>query len=351
MQTTVAEIAALVNGTVSGGSPEAPITGARGIRQAVAGDVTFLADSRYLSYLSKTRAEAIFVREEVPECGKLLIRVADPAAAFSLVLQRFKASRRREVRGVHPTALVGADVRLGADVGIGPYVVVEEGCTLKDRVQLHAGAYVGWDCILGEDTVVYPHATIRESVTIGARCVIGSGAVIGGEGFGFVRQGKDIVRIPQTGTVVLGDEVEVGANAAIDRARFGETVIGKGTKIDNLVQIGHNVEMGENCIVCGNAGIAGSAVLGNRVTLAAGSGVTGHVEIGDDVSVAALSGVTKSIPPGRIVSGFPAGEHAREKRILASTRLLPEALVRLRKLEQRIQELESKPNGNAEDGC
>ncbi len=348
MRSTVSEIAALVGGSVKG-DPHTPITGARGIRHALPGDLTFYADGRYAQDLARTQATVLLVREEVDAPGKIQIVVSDPAEAFGMVIQTYRARRDQRCEGIHPSAILGRDVQVGAGVFLGPHVFVGDETVLADGVALHANVVVGAEVVIGPDTVVHPNATIREQVTIGARCVIHSGTVIGSEGFGFVR-GKDGIRkIPQLGTVIIGDEVEIGANSAVDRARFGETVIGSGTKIDNLVQIGHNVQIGEDAIICGMVGVAGSATLGQRVTLAASAGVTGHIEIGDDVTVAARSGVTKSIPAGRVVSGFPADDHERDKRVIASTRRLPEALRTIRALERRIEELEQKLNGLTKD--
>jgi UDP-3-O-[3-hydroxymyristoyl] glucosamine N-acyltransferase len=190
---------------------------------------------------------------------------------------------------------------------------------------------------------------LREGVRVGARCILHAGVVLGSDGFGFVPYQGRLHKVPQLGTVVIGDDVEIGSNSTVDRATFGATVIGNGTKIDNLVQIGHNVTVGEHCVFSGEAGVAGSATIGNGVTIAARAGVAGHLTIGDGVTVAALAGVTKSIPPGRVVSGFPAQDHDVEKRIRASMRFLPDALKRLKDLERRLTRLEGRPNGATED--
>ncbi|MFO7973402.1 MAG: UDP-3-O-(3-hydroxymyristoyl)glucosamine N-acyltransferase, partial [Candidatus Hydrogenedentota bacterium] len=209
--------------------------------------------------------------------------------------------------------------------------------------------YVGKGARIGPDTLIYPNASILAGVVIGARCVIYSGAVIGSDGFGYVNGPGGPRKIPQVGNVVIEDDVEIGANSAIDRGTFGSTIIGNGTKIDNLVQIGHNVEMGERCLVCGNAGISGSAILGNGVTIAAGAGVAGHIEIGDGVTVGGFSGVTKSIASGKVVSGFPAMDHERDKRIIASMRHLPETRREIRELRRRLEELETQQDGTSKD--
>ncbi|MBM3290473.1 MAG: UDP-3-O-(3-hydroxymyristoyl)glucosamine N-acyltransferase [Candidatus Hydrogenedentes bacterium] len=265
------------------------------------------------------------------------------------LLQRIEAEQAWRPEGVHPTAVVAEGVVLGRDVALGACSSIGAGSMLGDGATVHAGARVGQGCRIGAQTVIYQNVTICDRVQIGTHCVIKPGAVIGAEGFGFVEHGGIQVRIPQVGTVLLGDHVEVGANTCIDRATFGATVIGSGSKIDNLVQIGHNVQLGRNCIVCGKAGIAGSAVVGDNVTIGASAGVNGHIELGQGVKVAALAGVTKSVKPGAVVSGFPAVEVERHRRKEASLRQVPEALQRIKSLEERLAQLEGTLNGTPKD--
>ena len=348
MKASVAEIAELVQGKVLG-DKTVEITGFNSIRQALPGDLTFVADSRYASYLERTEATAVLVPRNITHPARTLIQVANPYAAFAAVLTRFRPSATHHPEGIHPSAVVGENVRIGENVALGAHATVADKAEIGDGATLYAGCYVGHGAKIGADCLLYPNVVIRENVTLGARCIVHGGAVIGADGFGFLPAQQGHQKIPQIGTVVIEDDVEIGANTTIDRATFGQTLIRRGTKIDNLVQIGHNVETGEHCIICGNAGISGSAILGNRVTIAAGAGVAGHIEVGDNVTVAALSGVTKSVPAGRVVSGFPAIDHDREKLIKAGTRMLPEALRRIRTLERRLAELEGKLDGTAED--
>jgi UDP-3-O-[3-hydroxymyristoyl] glucosamine N-acyltransferase len=348
MNATLGEIAALVGGTVVGDST-IRITGLNGIREAASGDLTFVSDRKYVSYLETTRASAVVVTRDTPASVKPLILVDDPRRAMLVILLRIQAELQPRVDGIDRTAVVAASARIGAQVGIGPLTVVDEGAEIGDSVVIHAGCFIGRDVRIGAGTVLYPHVTVRERVTIGARCVLHSGAVVGSDGFGFTQHGKLQVKIPQVGVVLIGDDVEIGTNTAIDRATFGATVVGNGTKIDNLVQIGHNARIGENCIICGNAGIAGSAVLGNNVTIGAGSGVAGHIELGDGAMVAAYSGVTKSMSAGEIAFGYPAVEIERGRRMHGALRQLPEALRRLRSLEERCAQLEGLLNGKPED--
>jgi len=343
MDLSVAEIAELVDGTVVGDG-QVRVTGVNGIAEARPGDLSFLVDRRYLRYLHRTRAAALLVPEGVTEAAVPLIRVPDPYQAFAAVIERVRPARAPHPHGVHATAIIGQGVTLGEGVGIGPYVCIADGCTVGNRAVLYAGVCLGHGATVGEDTILYPHVVAREYVRIGARCIIHAGAVLGSDGFGFDPSEGGNRKIPQIGTVVVEDDVEIGANSAVDRATFTETRIGQGTKIDNLVQIGHNVRLGEHCILSGMTGIAGSTRLGNRVVVAAMAGVSGHLQVGDGAIVGAGAGVTKSVPPGRVVSGFPAREHEEEKRVWASTRRLPDALRRVRELEARLSKLEGLLN-------
>lgn len=328
------------------------MTGVRAIRQAKAGDLTFLSDARYARYLAQSSATAVLVGRDLPEAPCTRIEVDQPFAAFLRVLEAYPPSQPDHPKGIHPTAVIAPDVALGEGVAVGPHAFVGAGTKVGDRVVLYPNVYVGARCSIGSDTVIHANASLREETEVGNRCVIHCGAVLGADGFGFVPRDGRQAKVPQVGNVQLGDDVEVGANTAIDRAAFGSTVIGSGTKIDNLVQIGHNTEIGEHCIICGNAGIAGSAILGDYVTIAAKAGVAGHLEVGDHVTIAGLAGVTKSVPSGRTVSGFPATDHAEERRVKAATRNLPVALRTIRELERRVEELENLLNGRTtENGC
>lgn len=348
MDMSVGEIAALVGGAVTG-DPAVRVAGIAGIREAGPTDLTFLADSRYDRYLRDCRAAAIIVPPSTAQAGKTLISVDNPRLAMFAILKKLEAELAWQPKGIHPSAVVSPSATLGRDVAIDALAYVGEGVVLGDGVVVHAGAVIGRHSQIGRQTILHQRVTICERTVIGANCVIQPGAVIGAEGFGFAEQGGVQVKIPQVGTVVLGDGVEVGANSCIDRATFGTTVIGAGSKIDNLVQIGHNVQLGRNCIVCGNAGIAGSTVLGDNVTIGAAAGINGHIEIGDGAKVAAMAGVTKSIKAGAIVAGFPAVEVERHRRKEAALRQLPDALHRIKVLEQRLAQLEGTLNGTPKD--
>lgn len=348
MNMTVADIAKLVGGSIVGdGTIE--ITGVNGIQEAEAGDLCFIRGARYLPYLETTRASAVLVAEAVENSSVTAILVPQPDLAFAMVLQRFAMEQTRHPAGIHDAAVIDDAVQLGKDVGIDAHVRIAEGAVIGDRVVLYAGVYVGRNTVIGDDTVVFPNVTLREETQIGARCVLHAGATIGSDGFGFAPLDGKWMKIPQVGRVILEDDVEVGANTAIDRATFGVTRVRQGTKIDNLVQIGHNVQIGEHCAMAGMSGVAGSAVLGNHVRVGANSAIAGHIDVGDGVTIAARAGVTKSVPAGKTVSGFPAIAHEKERRVVVAHRRGPEMLKRLRQLEQHVEQLKELLHEQAEN--
>lgn len=320
------------------------IKGVAPIRDAGEGDLTFLGNARYEMYLATTEASAIIMplSSAPPGCRFAVLASEHPYVDFLKVLRIFAEDRVLLPKGIHPSALIAPGVDIGAEVAIGPNVVIEEGSSLGERTAALAGSYIGRNVRVGSDCLVYPNVVIREECVIGDRVIIHSGAVIGDDGFGFVRDGETIRKIPQIGNVVIGDDCEIGANTTIDRATTGTTRIGRGTRIDNLVMIAHNVEIGENSILCGQVGISGSTIVGSDVTLAGQVGIVGHVEIGDRVRVGAQGGVTKSIPDGTEVSGYPALPHPQARRIYASMRGLPDMIRLVRDLNRRITELESR---------
>lgn len=336
-------------GGVATGDPEAVITGLNGIEHARPGDLTFFGSSRYTAFLESTRATAILAKHDAARPGRTMVLVDDPYAAFAKLLAMYETLVRRHPQGIHPTAVVGDQVILGKNVAIDAHAVIADHCTLGDNVVVYANSYIGPHSTIGPDSVIYANVTVREWTTVGARCILQPGAVIGADGFGYAPVTGRHYKIPQVGTVVLGDDVEIGANSAVDRATCGETRIGNGTKIDNLVQIGHNVRIGEHTTISGASAVAGSATIGSHVTIAGRVGVADHITIGDGVIVGGKSGVTKAIASGSVVSGFPARDHETEKRIQASVRRLPELQRRVHDLETRIKELESQLHGKATD--
>jgi len=338
---TLAQIAKLIDGEVVG-DPSIMITGISGIKEACEGDITFVANPKYLSLIKATRASAIITSKEVKEAHKPLIRTENPSLAFSKLVSYFAPDESKIEPGIHSTAIIGKNVKLGKNVSVQPYVVLCDGVEIGDNTVLHAGVYIGHHSRLGNDCLIHPHVTIRERVTIGNRVIIHSGTVIGSDGFGYATVRGVHYKIPQIGTVYIEDDVEIGANVTIDRARFGKTHIKKGTKIDNLVQIAHNVEIGENSIVVAQSGISGSTVIGKGVILAGQSGVVGHISIGDNAVVAAQAGVTKSVPSGETVSGYPAKPHQIAKRINACVQRLPNLYKCVKEMQRKIKELEEE---------
>ncbi len=338
---TLAELAALLDARLLGdGAVE--ITGVAGVREARAGDITFLVNPRYEAHLADTGASAVLVAEPRMECRIAQLVATDPYVAFLRCVKIFRQERPRPPAGVHPTAAVGKDVTLGREVSIGPFAVIEEGAALGDGATVMAHCYVGHRVRLGSEVFLYPQVVVREECVLGDRVVIHSGTIIGADGFGYAKDGGSYHKVPQVGNVVLGDDVEIGANSCVDRATTGSTRIGRGSKIDNLVQIGHNVEIGEHVIVAAMSGIAGSTRVESNVTVGAQAGITGHIVIGEGATLASRAGVTKSVPPQTIVSGvLPARLHSVERRIQASIAKLPQMIAKVHGLEQRLTALES----------
>lgn len=341
MHKTLREIAQLVDGEVCGDA-DIMITGVCGIKEAREGDITFVANPKYFPFVEKTHASAIIAPRDMAPTVKPMIRTDNPSVAFAKVLSAALPFETVHPSGIHPSAVIAKKVSLGKDVAIGPYVVIEEGVSIGDKTVIYSGCYIGHHTTIGSGTLVWPNVSIRERVIIGSRVVIHSGTVIGSDGFGFATLQGVHHRIPQIGTVVIEDDVEIGSNVTIDRARFDKTVIGRGTKIDNLVQIAHNVVVGENSIIVAQAGVSGSTVIGKGVTLAGQAGLVGHISIGDGAVVAAQAGVTKSVPAHTTVSGYPARPHDTARRVHACVQNLPRLYEAVSELRKKIEELEAR---------
>ncbi|HEX5131141.1 MAG TPA: UDP-3-O-(3-hydroxymyristoyl)glucosamine N-acyltransferase [Candidatus Krumholzibacteria bacterium] len=342
---TLRELAEIVGGEVVGDG-DVVINGVAGIKEAEPGHITFVANSRYAEFLPATLASAVIGGHDLSPV-KPLIRAANPYFAYLQVLSLFAADHAVVYpRGVHPLAAVHPGAVLGANVSVGPFCEVADGATLGDNTTLLCGTFVGRGTRLGADCLVYPNVTIREDCRIGDRVILHPGVVVGSDGFGYAHNGTAHHKVPQIGCVVIEDDVEIGANTCVDRATTGATVIHRGTKIDNLVQIAHNVVVGEHGVVAAQTGVSGSAEIGDRVVIGGQVGVVGHISIGDGVTVAARSGVTKSLEPGITVSGYPARDHALARRVIAYTAMLPALFERVKMLEKRLNELEK---GGAHD--
>jgi UDP-3-O-[3-hydroxymyristoyl] glucosamine N-acyltransferase len=314
------------------------VAGVAGIEQAGPGDVTFLANPRYASRLADTRAAAVILAPG--HQAKVPCLVTDrPYLAFARAVAMLRPPSR-PAPGVHPSAQVDPTAVLGTDVHVGPLVVVGAGVLVGARSTLHPHVVLYADVEVGEDCVLHSGVQVRERCRLGNRVVVQNGAVIGGDGFGFARdEGGRYQKIPQVGIVVIEDDVEIGALSAVDRAALGETHIGRGTKLDNLVQVGHSVAIGEDSVLAGQVGIAGSARIGSRVTLAGQVGVAGHLTVGDGVVATAQTGIPGSVEPGTVVSGYPAIENRAWLKASAVFARLPELQKRLRELERKVESL------------
>jgi UDP-3-O-[3-hydroxymyristoyl] glucosamine N-acyltransferase len=323
----------MVRGELSG-NPDQVVTGLAGLREATSNDVSFLASPKYQAAVRSTRASVLIVAKVLEvEFDGVLIRVDNPSEAFAELVRQVAPPPVTFPPGVHPTAVVASTARLGKDVSIQPHAVIEDKVVIGDRTVIGAGTYIGHESRVGVDGRFYANVSLRERTMVGDRVILHSGVVLGADGFGYEQVNGTHKKIPQVGNVEIGDDVEIGANSAIDRGRFGRTRIGKGTKIDNLVQIGHNCVIGEHCIICGLVGIAGSTIIGNYVTLAGQVGIAGHLTIGDKSIIMAQAGVTKDVAPGSIMLGAPAVPHKEFKRMNAAIQRLPEILAEFHDLK------------------
>ncbi len=331
----LSELAAALNCTLEGDGG-IDIRGLRGIREAEAGDLTFVANPRYLESLRASRASAVILAPDAPRPPMPALRTPNPYLAFARALALFHPTPP-EPPGVHPTAVLEEAVRLGPGVRIGALCFVGAGAEIGEETTLFPQVYVGRGARLGRACQLRPRAVVADGCWLGDRVVVQSGAVIGGDGFGYAPDGeRRYHKIPQVGRVVLEDDVEVGANTTIDRATLGETRIGRGTKIDNLVMIAHNVVVGEDTVIVGQVGVSGSTTIGSRVTLAGQVGLVGHIRVGNEVTIGAQAGVTKDVPDGAVYLGSPAMPHRDVKRQMAYLRRLPELAEAVRDLRRRL---------------
>lgn len=331
---TLREVADRTGGWVAPEVSDQEIHAVASLAEANPGDLSFFGNPKYLKALRKSRASAVLVphgfAEELP---LVRIWVDNPAEAFAALLPVFAPAPIVPPQGVHPTAVVAEGVTLGEGVSIGAFAVIEAGAKIGARSVIGAHSYIGHGAVVGENCFLFPNVTVRERCVLGNRVHLHSGVVLGADGFGYEFRDGGHQKIPQTGTVQVDDDVEIGANTTVDRARFGRTWIQRGTKIDNLVQIAHNVTIGENCILCSQVGISGSTRIGSYVTIAGKVGICGHLEIGDRVIIAAMSGVSKDIKAGEICAGGPVRPMKEYKRSIAFVRNLEKLYDRVAKLE------------------
>ncbi len=343
---TLQQLCDIVGGEITRGDSSLVLKGINAVGEAQAGEVTFLGNPRYLPSLKVSRASAALVAPDFTAADEIdpqmaLIRVQNPTLSFSSVIRHFGPPTREFSPGVHPSAIVAVDAEFDPQkVSIGPCVVIEAGVRLGAGTTLHAGAFVGHGVVIGADCVIHSQVAIHQRCVLGDRVVIHSSTVIGADGFGYeLVQGRHL-KIDQIGIVQIDDDVEVGACTTIDRARFGRTWIREGTKIDNLVQIGHNCVIGRHCIIVSQTGISGSTRLGDHVTIGGQVGVAGHLEIADQVLLMAKSGVTKSITQPGAYTGFPARPLMEGRKVLALPGKIPDLIERVRELEKRLAALE-----------
>jgi UDP-3-O-[3-hydroxymyristoyl] glucosamine N-acyltransferase len=334
------ELARAVAGDVIG-DPDTPITGVSSLDDAGAGDVAWVEHARARDAARQSKASALVVPSRLALDHPQLV-VPNPRLAVVLILEQFFLEPDAP-RGVAPEVHRGRDVRIGPGASIWPFVTIGDRTVIGARVTLYSGVFLGDDVVVGDDCVLYPNVTVRERCRLGSRVIVHAGAVIGSDGFGYVLHEGRHRKIPQLGHVVIADDVELGANVTVDRATFGRTVVGRGTKVDNLVQIAHNVVIGEHTVMAGQVGVAGSTRIGSHVAVGGQSGFADHIEVGDRVQVAARSGVAQSVAAGEVMSGNPATPHAMTRRVLGTLYLrLPEMARKFGDMERRLAELEAR---------
>jgi len=338
MEKTLQELGRLIGGEVRGDA-NLKIYGISSLDEAREGEITFIANSKYLSKAKETKASAIIVSNKMEGVDKPSIITGNPYLAYAKIVTLFHR-HPQPIWGIDKSAMVGEDTRIGKAVSIYPFVFIGKEVTISDRVVIYPHTFIGDGTFIGEETIIYSHVSIREHCRIGRRVIIHSGTVIGSDGFGFAPDGNRYYKIPQVGIVQIDDDVEIGANNTIDRGALSKTWIKRGVKTDNLVHIAHNVVIGEDTLLVAQVGISGSTKIGNHVTLAGQVGVVGHIEIGDNTMVGAKTGVSGSVPANTIVSGYP---HLPHKQWLKSSRcypLLPQMRKVINKLEKKVKVLE-----------
>lgn len=321
-----------------------PVTGMAALGDAGRGDLTMVNSEAYAKAFQTTAAMAVIVQRkvELPTTSKAVFRVDDTEAAVAKVLQLFAPPSQRPAPGIDTTARLAASATLGPDAALGPNVVIGHRTTIGRGAALHAGVIIGDDVTIGDDCELHANVVLRERITIGNRVVIHAGSVIGSDGFGYRWDGQRHAKVPQIGSVVIEDDVEIGSCVCVDRAKFGATRVGRGTKIDNLVQVGHNVQIGEHCIIVAQTGIAGSARLGIGVVVGGQTAIRDHITVGDGAMAAARSALVNDVPPKQLVSGMPALPHRQSLREQAALRRLPELIVQVRQLQEEIEQLKKK---------
>ena len=342
----LAELAERIEGELRGDG-EVTITGVGHLGEAGEGEITFADGPSVQSLADQSRASALIVSPEVEVKHRPFIVTEDPRLAFSKVLELF-APDRRPSAGVHPSAVIGQNVSLGENVSVGANAYVGDDAIIGDNTVIYPLAYVGPQSLMGADCQIHPQVFIGPRVQLGDRVIVHAGASVGADGFGYLQTERGHSKIPQIGTVIVEDDVEIGANSTIDRATVSATRIGAGTKIDDQVHVAHNVILGRNCLLCGQVGIAGSTTIGDNVVMGGQAGVNDHVEIASNVIVAARASVFGNLDEEGIYSGYPAGPHQQQLRAIAHMRRLPRLMDRIKELEQTVADLKAQLKGSDE---
>lgn len=342
MEKTLAEIAQIIQGEIDGDA-DISISGLSDLESATTSDLVFAENERWLEQAEQSAAAAIIVPMDMPRRGKTVIRTAKPKLAFGMLMHLFAEQIPYEP-GVHPSAVIGEDVEMGAGVSVQPHAVIEAHARIGAGSVIGANAYVGHNVVMGEQCMLHPGVAVYYNTVIGSRVILHAGVVVGSDGFGYVEHDGKRIKIPQIGSVVIEDDVEIGANTTIDRATMGKTVIGAGTKIDNLVQIAHNDRIGKNSIFCAQSGISGSCKLGDNVIVAGQAGLGDHVTVGDNVTIGAQAGIPtgKVIRGNQMVFGAPARPAHETKKLVGAQLRLPHYIEKVKQLEKDMAELKSK---------
>jgi UDP-3-O-[3-hydroxymyristoyl] glucosamine N-acyltransferase len=340
------EAANAVSGQICGPG-DTVLTGVSSLEEARSGDLSFLDADRFIEAALRSRAAAFVVKRQIAEITRPQLIVSNPRYALAIIVEQLFSSPRA-ARGISQHAVRGADTRIGAEASIWPFVTLGDRVQIGARVTLYSGVFIGDDAVVGDDSVLYPNVAVMDGCSVGSRVTIHSGTVIGSDGFGYVQHEGRHQKIPQIGTVVIEDDVELGANVTVDRASFGETRIRRGSKLDNLVQVAHNVTIGEDCAVVAQVGIAGSTSLGNQVLVGGQAGLADHVAVGDRVTIAARSGVNRDLAGDQVVFGTPAMPHRTALKAYGMLSRLPALRQQLRKLEKRVRALESGASQNGD---
>ncbi|OQA92571.1 MAG: UDP-3-O-acylglucosamine N-acyltransferase [Elusimicrobia bacterium ADurb.Bin231] len=345
MKKTLRELADLVDGSVIG-DESVIITGVAGIKESSTGDITFISNPKYFKFLKTTKASAIIISDNLKDSlsGLSAIVSKNPYLAYAKIIMLIAEERKNHPSGISPHCIVEKTAKLGDNVSLSGFVFIDAYADIGEGTIIYPNCYIGKNVSLGRNCLIYSNVTIRENVKIGDNVIIHSGTVIGSDGFGYVTLPQGLKKIPQIGTVEICDDVEIGSNVSIDRATTGKTFIGKGTKIDNLVQIAHNVQIGENSVIVAQAGIAGSSKVGNWVTIAGQAGIVGHINIADGAVIAAQAGVIGDVGPKETVSGYPARPHRQAMRSYAFIQKLPELFEEMKNRKKEQSNGETKNN-------